>query len=303
MSLEEMVVFARVVETGGFTTAAHDLGLSKATVSKQVARLEERLGARLLNRTTRRLHLTDAGQTYYDGSARILADVEEVERAVAQLQSRPSGVLKVSCPVSFGQRFVASAVAEFMAELPDLRVEMVLSDRFVEIIEEGFDVAIRIGKLPDSSLVARKLAPMRRYVCATPEYFETYGRPKHPNDLAAHNCLLYTYEATGTRWRLKGPDGPVTVQVSGSLHVNNGDFIRQVVLCGAGVGFLPGFIVDTDIREGRVQAVLEEWSESDAAVFAVYPHRRHVAAKVRSFVDFMAERFAKRPTGLSAPGC
>jgi DNA-binding transcriptional LysR family regulator len=294
-----MAVFARVVETGGFTAAARELGLSKGTVSKQVARLEERLGARLMNRTTRQLHLTDAGQAYYDGSARILAEVEEVERAVAHLQSRPSGLLRLTCPVSFGQRFVAAAVADFMAELPDLEVEMVLSDRFVDIVEEGYDVAIRIGTLPDSSLVARKLAPMRRCVCATREYFERRGRPQHPTDLAEHNCLLYTYEATGTRWRLRGPDGPVSVQVSGTLHVNNGDVIRQAVLRSVGVGFLPGFIVDADIREGRIEAVLEEWSESDAAVFAVYPHRRHVAAKVRSFVDFMAARFAGQ--GLGSP--
>jgi DNA-binding transcriptional LysR family regulator len=289
-----MAVFAQVVQRGGFSPAARALGVSKATISKQIARLEERLGARLLNRTTRKLSLTDAGRGYFDACNRILQEVEDAERAVAQLQLQPRGNLRLSCPVSFGQRFLAAAVADFMAEHEGVSVEMVLADRFVDIVEERFDLAIRIAALPDSSLIARKLGPMRRYLCASPGYFARRLPPSHPNELSQHNCLLYSYEATGNKWRFRGPGGSLTTEVSGSLRANNGDVLRQAALQGVGVAYLPGFIVGPDIRCGNLEAVLTEWTESDAAIYAVYPHRRHVAAKVRAFVSFMGERFAKQ---------
>lgn len=286
-----MRIFAQVVDQGSFTRAAASLGLSKATISKQVARLEERLGARLLNRTTRRLHLTDAGQAYYQACSRILHEIEAAEGAVAQLQSKPRGRLRVSGPVSFGQRFLGAAIAELMTTYPELEVELVLSDRFVDIVEEGFDVAVRIASLTDSSLIARRLGPMRGYVCASPDYLRAHGHPQRPADLAGHNCLLYSHESTGPRWSFKGESGQTTVQVEGTLRVNNGDVLRQAALHGVGLAFLPGFIVEEDIRRGRLVSVLEEWTEWDAGIYAVYPHRRHLAAKVRVFVDFMVGRF------------
>jgi len=283
--------FVAVVDAGGFSAAASKLGLSKSAVSKQVSRLEDRLGARLLNRTTRRLALTEVGRAFYERGVRILAEVEEAERAVTELHAEPRGTLRVNAPMSFGIGHVAPALPAFMARYPELSVDLVLNDRVVDVIDEGFDLAIRITRLRDSSLIARRLARFRRVVCATPAYWNRKGRPTRPDDLAGHDCLIYTYLSNPGEWPFDGPEGRVNLQVTGRLFANNGDALRSVALEGLGVVMIPTFIICDDLIAGRLETVLEDWEERDLGIWAVYPHNRHLSAKVRAFVDFLAERF------------
>lgn len=291
-TLHGIHAFAGVVEHGGFTAAAKALGQSKSAISKQVAALEERLGARLLNRTTRRMSPTEVGQAFYERSLRIIAELDEAERAVAELHAEPRGTLRINAPVAFGTRHIAEPIAEFLQRHPDLNVEMELSDRMVDVVDEGFDLAIRITRLPDSSLIARKLAPFSRSLCASPAYWEKHGRPEHPDDLRHHQCLLYTYLLTGDDWTFTGPDGECKVRVTGSLKVNNGDALLGAARNGLGVLNTPNFIAYEDIRNGRLEPVLLDYMASDANIYAVYPHNRHLSAKVRLFIDFLVERFS-----------
>ena len=290
-----IAVFTRVAETGSFSAAARDLGLSKSAVSKRVAALEDRLGARLINRTTRRLSLTEVGVAFYERAVRILAELEEAEQAISRLQGEPRGTLRINMPMSFGIGHVAPALADFMARYPDLRVAMELTDRQVDLIEEGVDLAIRIAELPDSSFVARRLAPARRVVCASPDYWRRLGRPRHPTELVDHRCLIYTYLSAQREWRFHGPEGPIAVRISGCLEANNGDALRDAAVAGLGVYLAPTFIVGEDLRAGRLEEVLAEYEDSRLSVYAVYPHRQHLSAKVRAFVDFLAERFGPEP--------
>lgn len=295
--LSGMAVFARVVEEESFSSAARALGVSKSSVSKQVAALEERLGARLLNRTTRRLSLTDAGMTFYERAVRILSEAEEAEAAVSQLSAAPRGVLRVNAPVTFGVQHLGPLLPDFMARYPDLAVDMTLNDRIVDLVEEGFDMAIRIARLPDSSLIARKLCPSPRLVVASPEYVARYGAPQRPDDLKQHTCLLYTYLLRSDSWFLTGPDGQeVEVRVTGRLRANNGDVLRAALLGGMGIAYTPAFIVGRDLAEGRLVRLLPDWVDRSSAVYAVYPHARLVAAKVRAFVDFLVEHFSRGPS-------
>jgi DNA-binding transcriptional LysR family regulator len=294
-SFSAILVFTRVAETGSFSAAARDLGLSKSAVSKRLAALEDRLGARLVNRTTRRLSLTEVGAAFHERAVRILAELEEAEQTVSRLHAEPRGTLRVNMPMSFGIRHVAPALAEFMARYPELRVAMELTDRRVDMIEEGVDLAIRIAELPDSSLIARRLAPARRAVCASPDYWKCHVRPRDPAELTGHNCLIYTYLAEQREWRFKGPKGPLSVRVSGSLEANNGDALRDAALAGLGVYLAPTFIIGEDLRAGRLEEVLADYQDSRLSVYAVYPHRQHLSAKVRAFVDFLVERFGPEP--------
>lgn len=289
--LTGMAVFAKVAEEKGFSAAARALGLSKSAVSKQVARLEDRLGARLINRTTRRLSLTAAGTAFYERCARVIAEAEEAERAVSSLHAEPRGVLKVNAPMSFATLQLAPAIPEFMARYPELAVDLTLNDRMVDLVDEGFDVAVRIARLTDSSLIARRLAPSRRLVVASPDYFARRGTPARPEDLKNHNCLLYAYTLTGDEWRFRDQ----SVRVTGNLKANNGEVLRAAVLAGAGVALMPTFIVGDDVRAGRLQAVLGAWEDHSSSVYAVYPHARYLSTKVRVFVDYLAGRFGARP--------
>lgn len=296
MDLNSMVVFARVVEEKGFSAAARRLGLSKSAVSKQISQLEDRVGARLLNRTTRRLSLTDVGAAFYERCARILAEAEEAELAVSHLQTVPRGTLRISGPVSFGRRYLASAITEFLSSYPELRVDLILNDRVVDLVEEGYDVAVRIGRLADSSLIARRLCPMPRLLIASPAYVQKHGRPQKPEDLLKHNCLLYSYQATGEAWQLQGAGtAPVTVHVTGNFRANNGEVLLEGALAGLGIAMLPAFMAGPDLCAGRLVEVLPADRDPAQAVSAVYPHNRHLSAKVRLFVDFLAERFASTP--------
>ena len=293
--LAAMVVFARVVDSHGFSAAARHLGISKSAVSKQVARLEDLLGARLLQRTTRKLALTEVGRVFHEHCTRMLAEAEEAERAVTSLNAQPRGLLRVNAPMSFGVLHIAPALPEFLARHPEMRIDMTLNDRYVDLVDEGYDLAVRIARMSDSALVARKLAPMRHVVCATPDYLARRGTPKTPADLARHDCLGYSYMATGDDWAFQGPQGPVSVRVSGSLRANNGEALRTAALAGLGILRSPTFIVGPDLKAGRLKPVLCDFVPQDSAIYAVYPHRRHLTPKVRAFIDFLAERFGPEP--------
>ena len=294
-SLAGMAVFAKVVEARSFTAAAAELGMSKSAVSKQITRLEDRLGARLLNRTTRRLSLTETGAAFYDRCARVVAEAQQAELAVTHLQSEPRGTLRVNAPMTFGHLHIAPAIPDFLARYPELRVDMTMNDRFVDLIDEGFDVAIRIAQLTDSSLIARRLAPDRRILCGSPAYFAKHGEPRTPDDLARHNCLSYAYVSDTDQWQFIDGEGTRSIPVRGNLRANNGDAIRQALLASLGVAILPSFMVGADVQAGRLKEVLSDYLPNRASVYAVYPHSRHLTAKVRVFVDFLADRFGPNP--------
>jgi DNA-binding transcriptional LysR family regulator len=294
--LDEMGAFVRVVEAKTFTAAAERLGWSKSAVSRRIADLEERLGVRLLNRTTRRLSLTEAGRAYYDRCSRILADIEETEASVASLHADPRGVLRINAPMTFGMLHLAPALAAFMQRFPEVEIDLSLNDRFIDLIDEGVDVAVRIGTLADSSLVARRLAVCRRVLCASPAYLRRRGTPQRPEDLAGHDCFVYTNMNSPEQWQFTDrAGGRHAVRVAGRLRVNNGDVLRDIAVAGLGVVALPTFIVAGQIADGRLQVILPDYRLADTALHAVYPHNRHLSAKVRAFVDFLAVRFGPEP--------
>ncbi|HEX6144327.1 MAG TPA: LysR family transcriptional regulator [Geminicoccaceae bacterium] len=303
--LAGMAVFARVVEAGSFTAAAEQLGLSKSAVSKAVSALEDRLGARLLNRTTRRLALTEVGRAFYERCARIVSEAEEAELAVTRLQDSPRGTLRVNAPVSFGVLHLGPALAAFMPRYPELKVALEFTDRYVDLIEEGVDVAVRIaGDLEDSSLIARRLTDNRMVVAASPAYWTRHGRPRDPEELARHACITYAYNRNPNEWPFVDADGRrFTVRVDGTLHTNNGDVSLCAALAGLGVVRLPRFICGPKLASGALEAVLEQATPPPAAIYAIYPHNRHLSAKVRVFVDFLKARFGEgcdwdHPPGL-----
>lgn len=295
-SLSDIAVFVEVVDSGSFTAAADRLGLSKSVVSKYVTRLEDRLGARLLNRTTRRLSLTEAGRTFYGRSRHALGEIEEAEAEVSRLQDEPRGELRLASPMSFGILHVAPLLPAFQARYPELTVDMVLDDRQVDLVDQGFDLAIRIGELPDSSLVARRLGPCRHVVCGTPEYFARHGVPQSPEDLAEHPAVVYRYQDSPAEWRFLDRDGQYRhVTIGARLQLNNSLAVREALLNGAGVTLTPTFVVGADIKAGRLKAVLTAYQSIEVSIYAVYPQRRHLSPKVRAFVDFIAERIQDPP--------
>jgi DNA-binding transcriptional LysR family regulator len=295
-NLNDTAVFCQVVESGSFTTAAERLGLSRSVVSKYISRLEERLGARLLNRTTRRLSLTEAGQTFFTRSQRGLLEIEAAEAEVSSLQAKPRGRLRLNTPMSFGILHIAPAIVDFAGRYPEVSVDMSLEDRQVNLIDEGFDLAIRIAELPDSSLIARRLGPCRHVVCASPDYLAKHGTPRVPEDLRSHHALTYRYQASPSEWRFITPEGRYTsVTVNGSIEMSNSLAIREAVLRGAGITLTPTFIVGEDIKAGRLQSVLNDYRAHELSIYAVYPERRHLSPKVRAFVEFMQKRLSDPP--------
>jgi DNA-binding transcriptional LysR family regulator len=289
--LSAMEVFTNVVEFEGFSAAASHLGISRASVSKQVIQLEESLGARLLNRTTRRVSVTEVGEAYYERCKRVLAEVEEADLLVEQLHSEPRGTLKVSAPMSFGVAHLGPAVSDFLSEYRELSISLTLNDRFTDLIEEGFDIAIRIAQSADSSLIARRLSGVRCVMTATPEYLERKGVPTKPQDLSGHQCLSYSYLASGLEWSIFGPNGATSVKVSGPLKTNNGEVLLQAARQNLGVAFLPNFLVREDIQAGVLVPVLEQYRLPELSVYAVSPPNRFPARKVQAFIAFLAERF------------
>ena len=294
--LAAIEAFVRVGESGSFSEAARRLRTSKSAVSRQVSALEADLGARLIHRTTRSLTLTEAGRDYFERASRVLADLADADASITQLQASPRGKLRINAPMSFGYLHLAPAIPDFLARCPEVEIDMVMNDRFVDLVEEGFDVAVRIGALTDSSLVARRLAPVRRAVCASPAYLAAHGAPATPDDLTRHACLCYSNVSLAHEWRFVDARGrPWPVEIKGPLTTNNGDAIRAAALGGIGLAYLPTFIAGADVQADTLATVLEAFVPQDMTLNAVYPHARHLSPKVRAFVDFLAARFGPRP--------
>jgi DNA-binding transcriptional LysR family regulator len=294
-SLAEMAVFSRVVAAGSLSAAARDLGLSPAVISRRLAALESRLGVRLINRTTRSLHLTDEGANYYDTCARLLSEIEEADAAVSAGRVEPQGPLKVALPASFGHRHIAPLIPNFASRFPKVQLALTLSDRNVNLVDEGFDLAVRIADLADSSLAARKLAPNRRVVCATPEYLRRHGMPRTPQDLLGHNCL--TTNDFVMNWEYKGPQGePGVVRVSGRYACDNWEVLREWALAGLGVALKSTWDVRLQLEDGSLVSLCPGYTfDTDVAIYAVYPHRRFLPAKTRAFIEFLADSFGPEP--------
>jgi DNA-binding transcriptional LysR family regulator len=293
--LEAMNAFAKVVAAGSYAEAARRLGLTRSAVSKAVMELEQLLGARLLDRTTRRVTPTEAGLAYNERCVSILADVEETEIQISRLHDEPRGVLKINAPMSFGTLYLGAAVADFMGAHPDLRIELTLNDRFIDPLEEGVDVTVRIGALTDSSLIARRLAPARRVLVASPDYVARNGAPESPEQLGAHRCLDYGHMAATHRWQLVQDGDIITVPIAAALCSNNGEVLREAALAGNGIALLPTFIVGPDIEAGRLRVVLPQTPPTELAIYALYAPNRYLAAKTRVFIDFLVKRFGERP--------
>lgn len=289
--LTGMAIFAKVVETQSFTAASDALGLSKSAVSKQVSRLEDRLGARLLNRTTRRLSLTEVGEAFYERAARAVAEAEEAELAVTRLHTAPRGRLKVGVPMSFGLVRVGPLLARFSELYPEVALDLHLDDRVVDVVDGGYDLVIRITTLPDSSLIAKRISSFHHAVVATPAYWQSNGQPSRPSDLTTHNCLLYSYQSHRDEWRFRSDE---RVRVSGNIRANNGDMLCEAALGGAGVAWLPSFIVGDACTQGRLEEVLQDHAEEAPGIYAIFPANRYLSTKVRVFVDFLAEAFSKK---------
>jgi len=294
-SIQEMAVFARVVGAGSLSAAARELGLSPALVSRRLAALESRLGVRLINRTTRSLHLTDDGATYYEACARVLADIEEADATVSAGRVEPRGTLRVALPASFGLQHIAPLIPRFAERYPKVQLALSLSDRAVNLIEEGFDLAVRIAHLEDSSLTARKLAPNRRVVCASPAYLARHGTPRTPEELARHNCLTTTDFAMN--WDYKGPDGkPGSVRVTGRYACDSWEVLREWARAGLGIALKSTWDVHRLLADGSLVEVCPGYTfHSDVAIYAVYPSRRFLPAKTRVFIEFLAESFGPDP--------
>jgi len=290
-TLTWMRTYAAVVATGSFTRAADRLGLSKALTSKYVGQLEEHLGVRLLNRTTRKLNLTEVGQAYYQRCRQLIDDLDELESAVRQQQASPQGQLRIAAPTTFGEGYLTRIVAEYLQQQPGVSIELVLADRFVNLVDEGFDLAVRIGSLSDSSLIARRLAPMQIVTCGSPDYLKLHGEPLHPRELTTHNCVLDTNIVNPEQWTFREAGQTIRVNISGRFRVNSAQAVREMLLSGAGIGLCPRYVVEEDLIAGRLQLLLHDYLATEYGIYAVYSHSRHLAAKVRTFVDFLVAWF------------
>jgi DNA-binding transcriptional LysR family regulator len=291
---EALAIFAKVVELRSFAAAASELALSKATVSKAVSRLEQRLGARLFNRTSRRLALTDAGQKLSARAARLLADGEAAENEALAQSVAPRGLVRLAVPMTFGVKAVAPLLPEFLAQYPEVAIDLHLSDATVDLIGEGFDAGLRIARLPDSSLVARRLCAMPRHTVAAPAYLKRHGRPTHPMHLAQHRCFAYTYLSTPNVWHYTNSAGEqVSVRPAGQLRVNNGEALMPALLAGLGIADLPDFIVGDAIASGEVEVILNGWKQPEGAVHLVTPPGRPRPARVEVLAEFLASHFAR----------
>ena len=289
-----MGLFVRIVETGSFSAVAREMNMTQPTVSKQLTALEKQLKTRLLNRSTRQLSLTEAGAAYFDSSKRILDTVTEAEANLGLLQTQLTGVLRINSSIGLGQMYLGPLVLKFQEMHPGLMIDLAYADRFVDLVEEGIDVAIRIGKLLDSGLSARRIGTSERCLIATPGYLKKHGVPKTPQDLVDHNCILYAYLSTGSEW-VFGKDGETRVKVSGTLRANNGEAIRQAVMADIGIAASPAWLIQDDLKSGRVQELLKDFAPPPGEINAVYPSGRHVSAKVRAFTEFVKTEFEKIP--------
>ena len=296
-----IAAFARVVETGSFARAAERLDVSVSSVSRLVADLEAHLDARLLNRTTRRLSLTETGRAFHERCVQLLADLAEAEESAGAGAVVPRGTLRVSCAVTFGTLYVAPAAGAFMARYPEMRFDVELSDRLVDLVDEGFDAAVRIGPIRGQNLVGRKVGTTQLVCCASPAYLARHGEPKAPADLAGHACLLYAYAPQRDVWTFGARTGEeLKVRVAGPVHSNSGAFSVALAVEGVGIAYEPDFIVGDDVRAGRLVPILRAFAPPGSGIHVVYASRRHLSAKVRAFAEFLAERFARPAWALAA---
>lgn len=291
--LTSLTVFGQVVECGGFSAAGRRLNMSVTMVSNHIQSLEDRLGVRLLNRTTRKVNLTEVGQAYYERSRQILTDLEEADRIADALNSTPRGSLKLYTNTSL-VRFLSPIVEEFLSHNPAVSVDLTAGEQLIDLVDMGFDLAIMATPLPDSSLVIRKLTPWRHIVCCSPAYLDTHPTPEEPAALAHHNCIRYAYYTYGNEWRFEGPDGkPSVVRINGNAITNSGELLRTLALSGRGIFLAPSFIIAEDVKAGRLVRLLPKYQPVEFAINAIYPHRHHLSSKVRVFIDLLAERFAE----------
>jgi DNA-binding transcriptional LysR family regulator len=291
---QAITAFAKVVEMGSFARAAERLDLSVSAVSRQVGQLEAQLDARLLNRTTRRLSLTESGRVFYERCVQLLADLEEAEQSAHAGTARPRGTLRLTCAVTFGERHLAPVIAELAARHPDLKFDIELSDRAVDLVDEGFDAAVRVGAIGSQNLVGRKVGATHPVCCAAPSYLERHGEPKRPEDLERHVCLSYEYAAHRNTWPFRDRQGrDRSVKIGGPVHANSGRFLAALAASGVGIAYEPDFIVGPDVRAGRLVQILGGFEPLPSTIYVVYPSRRHLSAKVRAFAEFLDQRFAR----------
>jgi DNA-binding transcriptional LysR family regulator len=293
----EMQTFNAVVDAGSFVKAADALNLSKAAVSRYVVDMETRLGVRLLHRTTRRLSLTEEGQVFYARSKELLAELDEAEAEITSRSDAASGLLRVNAPVTFGILHLAPLWGVFRAHNPKVTLDITLSDRVVDLVEDGYDLAIRIGLLDNSTLVSRQLSTTGLVLCASPQYLRTHGTPIHPSELAHHAVIAYSYWSGRDEWRFDGPQGPVSVTTQPCIRTNNGDTCRAAALAHQGVILQPSFLVGQDLAQGTLVTLLPEFRSVELGIYAIYPTRKHVSAKVRMLIDFLAGQLAGRGPG------
>jgi len=286
-TLRSLQAFIKIVELGSLTAAAERLELSRSALTKHLAALERHYGTRLLQRTTRTLSLTEAGRTLYEGLVPLLGDLDVLEQRLQEGHERPRGRLRVSAPLTFGVRHLAPLVSSFLHEYPDVSIDLELSDRQVRLVEEGFDLAVRIGELSDSSLVAQPLGAVELFICAAPTYLQRHGRPEHPAELRQHRCLLYSYASDGDDWEFQREGERLQVKVTGHLRANNGSVLHQAALDGHGIIRQPDFLVSADLATGRLERLFTPWHTQAIAIHALYPHRRLVPAKVRLFIAWL----------------
>jgi DNA-binding transcriptional LysR family regulator len=291
----EMAVFVTVVREAGFSAAARVLHLTPSAVSKQITRLEDRLGVRLLNRTTRRFSMTDEGEAYYQRAVSILADIAETEAMISNRGGAPRGILRLSCSTTFGRLQVVPLLPEFLGRFPEMKLQLSLTDTIVDLVQEGIDVAIRIAELSDSSLVARRLGIDRRIVCAAPSYVKKYGLPKNPEELRNHNCLILNTAQALNDWEFSLGGETRKIHVDGPFEANSGIAVHAATLSGLGIAQLASYVAVPDLKAGRLISCLDEFVVSQRPIYAVYPHRRHLSPKVREFVNFLVERFTPTP--------
>jgi DNA-binding transcriptional LysR family regulator len=288
--LTSLRAFVKVVELGSFSEAGRKLRLSRSAISKYIAELEGDLGVQLIHRTTRRVSPTENGQLYFERTLSVLAELDAADQAVAHLQSTPRGLLRVNAPMSFGTIKLGPLIADFMAQYPDLQVQLVLSDEQVDPVQGGMDVTLRIAELDSSSLIARKLADIDRVVCASPAYFKLHKKPLHPNDLRNHHCLTYGFLSTGNQWKLSGKDGDHWIAPPWALCANNAEVLRDAALKGRGIAVLPVFLAEDELKKGTLEPCLADYKPPQLTLYAIYPPTRHLAVKVRLFVDFLIAR-------------
>ena len=291
-TLDGMRTIVAAVETGSFTAAGERQGISKALVSKYVGQVESRLGVRLFNRSTRRLSLTEEGQRYYDQAVPLLEEFSVMVDNVTGAQSAPRGLLRVSVPQTFGEMSLSPLIPKFLETYPDLSLDLQLSDRMIDMLEEGIDVVIRIGGVDDSSLIARHIKTLPLTLCASPEYIARYGEPLNAEDIMQHTCIIDSNFRIGKQWPIVDPDGQTTsIEVSSNVAVNSPRAVKEIAIAGGGIGMIPRFIIESELQKGVLKEILPGYKTLEFGLFAIYPHRRYLSKKVRCFIDFLMDEF------------